>query len=148
MSWSPISASRAISVRPSPGRRGMMLTEAGGGVASARGALGTDVDFHPTDVEEGGADAGRAWNVDAIQVRRRRRIAQLRVVRGSDPSNPHLDVAALVADLEAGCQFAQVGEVLNALHLEVVALESCRRSRPRSWRFCSRRSTVTMTSSI
>ena len=97
---------------------------AGGGVAFAQGALGADIDFHPADVEEGGADAGRAWNVDAIQVRRRRRIAQLRVVRGSDPSNPHLDVAALVADLEAGRQFAQVGEVLNALHLEVVALEA------------------------
>ena len=111
---------RAAEPRP-PGND---VDGAGGGVASAQGALGADVDFHPADVEESGADAGRAWNVDAVEVRCRRRIAQLRVVGGSDAADPHLDVAALVADLETGRQFAQVGEVLNALHLEVVALEA------------------------
>ena len=55
---------------------------------------------------------------------RRGRVAEFRVVGGSDSANPHFDVAALVADLEAWRQFAQVGEVLGALHLQIVALEA------------------------
>ena len=96
----------------------------GGGIASAQGALGPDVDFHPADVEEGGADAGGARQVNAVEVRRRGRVAEFGVVGGSDSANPHFDVAALVADLQARRELAQVGEVLGALHLQIVALEA------------------------
>ena len=70
-----------------------------------------------------GSDAARTRNVDAVQVRGGGWVAELRVVGGTDAPDPDLDVAALVADLEAGCQLAQVGNVLNALHLQVFALE-------------------------
>ena len=98
-------------------------------IAAANRALRTHVHFHALQVEEGDAKPARPWDVDIIEVRVYRRIAELRVGVAADAADIELDVIFVVGDLHTGQQRRQVDEVPQSQGIEFALGGGNRRAR-------------------